>query len=345
MALPALAADDLQIFVFGPGTGELVAVRAPKDRWLLVDGCGAGRLRYGVELIRHYGATPSLIVLTHPHRDHASGVREVVDLATLGDPKGWPKIGLVWPSPRAKTTIADLQGYFEGGLVEDALAAITDRWERSPACRWNMIAGSRQSLGDASITVLSPPVGERQRAFNAWKAGRRWDPNRVATVLEVRWKRHRLLLGSDLVEKPGKGWSRIERDKRTRAGHAITKTPHHGSEGALQRVWLKPSGPRTPLFLVTPFARPDLPRLGPRGGVAEMLKHAPVVHLTGLPRAHAHQHGSPLRMKRSAAAKVAEGTQDPPAPGWPDSFVVVSLDASGIPRITHGPGSIEIVPG
>ena len=35
VALPALAADELHVFVFGPGTGELVAVRAPPEDWLI----------------------------------------------------------------------------------------------------------------------------------------------------------------------------------------------------------------------------------------------------------------------------------------------------------------------
>jgi glyoxylase-like metal-dependent hydrolase (beta-lactamase superfamily II) len=79
VALPALAVDELHILVFGPGTGELVAVRAPPDDWLIVDGCGVGRTKYGPALLAHYGASPRLIALTHPHRDHAVGVADVVD--------------------------------------------------------------------------------------------------------------------------------------------------------------------------------------------------------------------------------------------------------------------------
>ena len=68
MALPPLA-DALYVFVFGPGTGELVAVRAPPNDWLIVDGCGVGKTKYGPALLAHYGATPRMIALTHPHRD------------------------------------------------------------------------------------------------------------------------------------------------------------------------------------------------------------------------------------------------------------------------------------
>jgi hypothetical protein len=35
--LPALAPDRLQVLVFGPGTGELVVVRAPPNDWMVID--------------------------------------------------------------------------------------------------------------------------------------------------------------------------------------------------------------------------------------------------------------------------------------------------------------------
>ena len=159
MALPALAADALHVFVFGPGTGELVAVRAPPNDWLIVDGCGVGRTKYGPALLGYYGATPRFVALTHPHRDHAVGIADVVDEFTQGPPGAWPQIGLLWPTPRDRVTMRDLQAYFRGGVVEDALSAIRDRWRRHPACRWNLDVGTSTQLGSATITVLSPERG------------------------------------------------------------------------------------------------------------------------------------------------------------------------------------------
>lgn len=39
MPLPPTRDDRLLVLVFGPGTGELILVRAPGDRWLVIDGC------------------------------------------------------------------------------------------------------------------------------------------------------------------------------------------------------------------------------------------------------------------------------------------------------------------
>jgi hypothetical protein len=64
--LPELDPENLWLFVFGPGVGELVVVRAPPGAWLVVDGCRAARVPYAEKLLDHYRATPDIVVLTHP---------------------------------------------------------------------------------------------------------------------------------------------------------------------------------------------------------------------------------------------------------------------------------------
>lgn len=96
--MPALSPDRLQVFVFGPGTGELVAVRAPPDAWLVVDGCGVAGNDYGPLLLKGYGARPKIVVFTHPHLDHAKGIQRVVEESTASsDLTQWPRIGLLLP--------------------------------------------------------------------------------------------------------------------------------------------------------------------------------------------------------------------------------------------------------
>jgi glyoxylase-like metal-dependent hydrolase (beta-lactamase superfamily II) len=73
--------------------------------------------KYGPALLAHYRVSPRLIALTHPHRDHAAGVADVVDTFTQGTANTWPKIGLLWPAPRDRVSMRDLQAYFAGGVV------------------------------------------------------------------------------------------------------------------------------------------------------------------------------------------------------------------------------------
>ena len=83
MALPALA-DALYVFVFGPGTGELVAVRAPPDDWLIVDGCGVGRTKYGPALLAHYGAAPRMRLRKAEMKEEAIRIAKLRDKLETG---------------------------------------------------------------------------------------------------------------------------------------------------------------------------------------------------------------------------------------------------------------------
>jgi hypothetical protein len=312
-----------------------VAVRVPPDDWLIVDGCGAGRTKYGPALLAHYRASPRLIALTHPHRDHATGVADVVDAFTQGAANTWPGIGLLWPTPRDRVSTRDLQAYFAGGVVEDALSAIRDRWRRYPASRWTLEVGSSTRLGEATVIVASPEREAKRDAWRAWKRGGSYDPNRIASVLDISWKDHHVILGSDLVEQPGRGWSAAQ----PRFGISIaTKVPHHGSTNALHASWIRGD----PHLALTPFASSNLPRFDTAGGIARMLATVDTVHLTGLPRAYTAQGSTPHRLTRRQLERLGDAEIDPPVPGWPDCYVVLSIAADGTSRLVHGPGSVQI---
>lgn len=343
MPLPDLPADQLHVAVFGPGVGELVAVRAPPGHWLIVDGCGPTTRSYGQRLLAHYKARPSLIAFTHPHADHASGMAEIIEDATSGPASSWPPIGMLWPSPRTDGDFRDLQAVFSSGVVEDALAAIGDRWEREPRCRWELRAGLQRMLGEARVFVRSPSHAEARAAFAAWRRREGWNPNRIATVLEVEWRDQRILLGSDLDEGDGGGWSEVARRGHVQPGHLATKTPHHGSRGALHDIWLQPSGSREPVFIVTPFARENLPRFGSGEGIQEMHRHAAQVHLTALPRRHDRQAGTTRRVLRRQLEALGKSSRDAVPPGWPDCFVIASISHRGKVRLHHGPGSVSVL--
>ncbi len=342
--LPTLASDALHVAVFGPGVGELVAVRAPPGRWMLIDGCGPRTQSYGRRLLEHYGGVPTLIAFTHPHLDHASGAIEVIAAATRGAPETWPALGVLTPSPRGPSPLGAIAPHF-GGTVEDTLAMIDDRWERAPACRWDLQVGSQRTLGDATIRVLSPADGRSRAAYEAWRSGRTWNPNRVASAFEVAWRGHRVLLGSDLDEDDGGGWSDVAQAGRTTAPHAASKVPHHGSVGAVHPVWIDPKDGR-PCFIVTPYSRERLPRFDDGDGVHQMLGYAEEVHLTGLPRRHDAQPAAhPLHERRAALHALRDQALDPVTPGWPDCFVIASVSLDGTTTLTHGPGSVVVVEG
>lgn len=347
--LPALEPDELALFVFGPGVGELVLLRAPPGVWLVIDGCAADGKGYAKQVLDHYGASSKVVVLTHPHLDHARGLAEVVEASTSGDEDTWPVLGMVEPPDLPRPAAGDLSGALDVGVTEHAIATILDRWERHPACKWDMQVGNRAALGEATIEVLSPDAVTRARSLDKWRTGKRFDPNRTATALLVQWNETRLVLGSDLIERPGRGWSAAIAHARPRllSEHHVLKVPHHGSTKALHHPLLKRPKKKNPLaqWIVTPFSCHDLPSFEKDSGVALLLKHVEQVLLTSLPRAHDRQAGDPKELRLSTLARAARSKGprfDPETDGFPDCFVAVAFNRDGAPRTSFGDGSVRV---
>lgn len=324
MALPPLDDERLHVLVFGPGVGELVLVRVPPGEWLAIDGCASAGTPYARRVLSHYAAIPRAILFTHPHLDHARGLADIVDDATSGDASTWPRLGMLplMEGLLGSDTGVDPVADYERGVTEDAIAAILDRWERNPACRWDAAFASEEWVGDARVRVLSPAPNVASAAEQKLNARKNFDRNTVSTALLLDWKGRRVILGSDLVERPLQGWSRAKTlwwDELR--GFTALKVPHHGSTHALDRRLLH--GPA--LAVVTPFASKGLPRFDDREGLDELLQRRFEVLLTGLPRAHDLQAATPLQLSRRAFAPDPRTRFDPTTPGFPDCFVCASF--------------------
>lgn len=75
MALPQIKENELQFFVFGPGTGELVVVRAPPGKWLIVDGCSVGGIKgEGIDRLHRTARQVLLTALPRAHDLQAKSV-------------------------------------------------------------------------------------------------------------------------------------------------------------------------------------------------------------------------------------------------------------------------------
>lgn len=161
------------------------------------------------------------------------------------------------------------------------------------------------------------------------------------------WKSHHIVLGADLVEKPGKGWSEVLDFRRGVIEHGIAKVAHHGSVHALHEPLIRSRQSPERHFIVTPYASKDLPRFDREGGIAALHEHAATVHLTGLPRGHDLQPGAPLKLKRSQLARrQRDWVPDPITSGFPDCWIMVELSARPARRrVVHGAGSIAVARG
>lgn len=300
MPLPPVREDRLLVVVFGPGTGELILVRAPGDHWLVVDGCAKGRARreYVQLALEHYRARPAVIVMTHPHRDHAYGLADLIEEVTSTRP--WPLLGLLPPIVASGSAAPGTPGAYTSGIAERAISAIESRWEEDQSCRWDLSLGSNCRLGPATLTVVSP-VGSASQPYER------------STALLAEWERVRVVLGADL--EPTSSWrDTLGHDPRA-ATHQGLKVAHHGSIGA-QEPTLFTSSPNA-ARVITPYLRlvlsPEVrrggwrrspPRFGPSSpphGAPEIIRSAgwrwtdDVASLE--PRGHARDGHGPTRQR------------------------------------------------
>lgn len=335
MPLPSIPEHALAVLVFGPGTGELIVVHAPGGVWMLVDGCRKQQGKwYAQRVLENYAATPTAIVLTHPHRDHAGGVADLIEDHCDDERDEWPLLGLLPPPELHDPSTVDADAAEKRGLAEQAVAAIQDRWERRPACRWELTVGTSRKLGDVRVEVVAP-LPRTDGTFGK-------DPNERSSVLRLVWGDLRVVLSGDLA--PKSTWSRLLAHAADLPDHGAWKVPHHGSLEALHPTMLAstPTAPR----VLTPFASQGLPRFDDDEGMAKLLESVEEVWLTSLPRPHSQQSGAPETFTRGELKPDGRHlTFDPPTRGFPDAFVAFVWDSPSEPPTIHpGPGSVRVRP-
>lgn len=334
-----LEADKLNVWVFGPGVGEFVVVHVPPTGWLSIDGCSANAAGWPVAFFENQGVAPTHILMTHPHADHARGVQQLVERFTAG-PQPWPRLGLVTPSRRLGPRGAS-QASYDTRLATGVLSAVQTRWKRNPATKWQPRAGGTEVLGSGRLRVLSPD----SRALQAAR-GPNFDWNRVASALAIEWQGHRLVLGADLVEVPGGGWSAVLRAAPEAREHVLLKVAHHGSLAAQHVPLLARLRAEKKVTLVTtPFASQDLPRFQRGEGAELLLMHGDKLLLTGLPQRFDTQNKKPRQWPRARLAKLKKPiAADEPMTGFPSNYLHFVLDASGKLKTHWGPGSVIVHP-
>lgn len=309
----------LNLWVFGPGFGELIVVHVPGSGWLTVDGCSAQRTSWPLAFFEQFNAAPTHVLMTHPHLDHAGGLLQLIDEYTQPGEQ-WPRLGVLEPVAPPGAA-ASQETHFHGQQADAVLTAMRTRWTSSPSCKWPLEVGTSEPVGDGWATVLSPEP-------DAGGA----DVNERATALEIRWKNAQLLLGADLIETPGLGWTRaLARRPALREHHAI-KVAHHGSLAAQHAPVLQRSAAQAEaLTVVTPYSKGHkLPDFAADGGVELLLRHTSRVLMTALPQSYETQNRNPRTWTRSEldALQKPVAAAEPVGP-FPSCFVHAAFDAEG----------------
>jgi hypothetical protein len=297
----------LHVFVAGPGYGEGIAVALPHSGWLVLDGCRVSTGRLPILAILDRWRSPAepveALLLTHPHTDHAFGIRETIETAA---PR---RIG-VTTSPVSPALIfasveAELAAASPGSLdqlrrrtVFDAMLAVRRRFDAAPADLIALVDGAQVPLTHRGVTafVRAPDAA---LVHDRLTGGHRGDPNELSAVVELAFGATRIVLGSDLPTVDARrvvldaGWDGVLRRHPHLGSHHGLKIPHHGSPAAFHAELMTSGRGRT--WWLSPFNRGK--RLPPTdsGGVPRLVALNGEVSLTATPRARAAQpiHAAP----------------------------------------------------
>lgn len=354
--LEAIESLELSVFVAGPGQGEGIAVAMPGSGWLLVDGC---RTRGAFPLFelhtryrRHRNDGVELLVLTHPHEDHAAGVaRCIAELqpTTLGL-VGVPGRSGLQAARDALTRGLDTRvtsDVLRRSAVRTALEAMERHEHQQPGSLVNLHDGVVLPLRNSSVraTVRAPDRRLLEEALTSGSISRE-TANAWSAVIELEFGEARVVLGSDLPTGCQSGWDKVLSSAPQLGRHHALKLPHHGSPGAYHRK-LHTGSPERRCWWVTPYNASRLPPLDDLRGLPQLLRREPALLLTALPAARRLQrplaHPGIVRLDqleerklpahpRVTLLQMAVAIAAPGEPGPLDAVWAVSFDDSG--RIT-----------
>ena len=234
--------DALEIAFLSVGQGDCAFLRTPSGRTMLIDGGTDGGSDVGYNVIapflRRKGVNRiDVLVLSHPHADHLSGLVAVVREFRVGmvlDPC------IPHPSP----------------LYSEFLQVVKDRG----ALYRQAVRGQTLDLGDgAKAEVLNPPS---QRL-----SGTQDDVNNGSVVLRFSSQGHRILFAGDAEYDAEMDIMRSGMNVKC----DVLKIGHHGGNDATSADWLDAARPKIAVISVgrsNSFGHPQrevLSRLEARG--------------------------------------------------------------------------------
>lgn len=358
--LPPLKEAPLSLIVFGPGFGESILIRTPEGRWAAID--SARRARRGQPavnparaLIEELKVDLDLLVLTHPHLDHAKGFRDLLELGGPDCIVAAVEPLMREPSPYAIATDPDDLGSDSKGVAISTHIAIQRAWNDGQP-KWGLHAGSAHDIGGCRFEALGPS----EEQLSAFRKSELTDLNEVSAAIRVTWGD-----GGDLVLGADAGplaWAAAEQrlNPENLLPCAPVKVPHHGSRESIHPVLLAAADPPpTRPMVLTPWnGRGSLPRFDPGQGAELLLRSTDALELTAFPFGKLAT--SPIAVADVFSAleltKVDDDSEagairlqfDQPSlvdhdPGALEAWAMIQVDENGRVDIERGSSAVQLI--
>ena len=239
LALPVLIAGTaekrLSMTVLDVGQGDAILLEGPRGGRLLVDGGPDPDrlLKLLDERLPPWDRRIDLVVLTHPHEDHVSGLALLLGRYQVG---GVAEPGMAGPGPGYRAFVSQLS-----------------RDERRPR---RLAAGDRLRFDGADILVRWPRRGGVPREPPDEGKG----INNVSIVLDVRYGDRRLLLTGDAEQEVDPQLIAAGLAASPGARLDVLKVAHHGSGTATTETLLAALRPRVAIVSAgrdNPYGHPS----------------------------------------------------------------------------------------
>ncbi len=205
----------LHIYFFDVGQGDSILVKTPDDHKILIDGGPDNKvLAYLGEKLPFWDRKIDLVVLTHPHADHISGLVEVL--------KNY-KVGEVIATGVIHTS-AEYLKFLD--LIKESNVKFT------PA-----LIGQKYKFGKIRLEVLYP--------FEVLAGQRVEDLNNSSVVTRLKYRDFSVLFCGDISQN-------LEDDLISNFNFQVNilKVPHHGSKTSLSDKFLEVVSPEVAVISV-----------------------------------------------------------------------------------------------
>ena len=273
--------DVIEVSLIGPGYGESIVIHVGDGEWIIVDSCkhrsnqhliGSSAVTYLSKLGVDLSSQVSHIVATHWHDDHIGGLSEAVNCCESADfccamalrreeflgfaaVYAEADVALSANSTREIVKILEIlekRKRFPKFLLTDTLVLKTRNDIKVFA-----LSPSNERITNflSQLTDKMPRPGKARMHMSDMR------PNDISVVLLIDLGDDAILLGADLEETTGGGWSAIINNSQSirNIRSSVYKVAHHGSKtGDSADIWEKLLMP-TPFAILTPFSRGSNP--------------------------------------------------------------------------------------